>query len=38
MDSEVRIYLERSESELRLARAIFELSQKKKIKLDGEGR
>ena len=34
MDSEVKLYLERSENELRLARAIFNLSENEKFKLD----
>ena len=34
MDSEVKLYLERSENELRLARIIFKMSGNEKIKLD----
>ena len=34
MDSEVKLYLERAENELRLSKAIFNLSSKEKIKLD----
>jgi len=36
MDSEVKLYLERSGNELRLARAIFNLSNNEKIKIDLE--
>ena len=34
MDSEVKLYFERAESELRLARAVFNLSIKEKVKLE----
>ena len=36
MDSEVKLYLERAEQEFRLARAIFNLSKKEKIKIELE--
>ncbi|MFH1917676.1 MAG: hypothetical protein ABIJ14_01020 [Nanoarchaeota archaeon] len=36
MDSKIRIYLERAENELRLAKAIFNLSKKEKIKIELE--
>jgi len=36
MDSKVKLYLERAENELRLARAVFNLSKNEKIKIELE--